>query len=129
MRGRRTGMVESLEPRRLFSRIWYVDASSPAHVPDGNAWSTAYRDLQQALSASTSGDEIHVADGTYKPTATTDRTLSFLPKSGVSLLGGYAGFGAGNPDARDWSAYVTTLSGDIGVTGTNTDNSYHVVVG
>src|SRR5215217_3268393 len=112
--------TETLEPRRLFSTI-YVDVASPAVVPDGAAWSSAYRDLRLALNASVAGDEIRVADGTYKPSTGTSRSFSFNLKSGVSVLGGYAGYGAGDPNARDVAAYATVLSGDIGVAGNVAD--------
>jgi hypothetical protein len=106
----------------------YVDANASG-PEDGTSWSTAYRSLATALSLAVAGQEIHVADGIYKPTTGTDRTISFVLKNGVWLLGGYAGYGAPDPDARDVAAYPTVLSGDIGVAGSNTDNSYHVMVG
>jgi predicted outer membrane repeat protein len=115
-----------LEVRRLFSAI-YVDVASPAATPNGWSWSTAYRDLRLALNASIAGDEIRVADGTYKPTTGTSRSFSFALKSGVFVRGGYAGYGAADPNARDVAAYVTMLSGDVGVAGEVNDNSYHVV--
>jgi predicted outer membrane repeat protein len=118
---------DMLEARVLLASTIYVDASAPGPTYDGTTWATAYADLQQGLAAAASGDEIHVADGTYEPTATADRTISFVLKDGISLLGGYGGFGALDPDARDVSANLATLSGDIGVRD-KTDNSYHVVL-
>lgn len=123
---RRAALVEAVEPRRLLSTI-YVDANATGATHDGASWNSAYQDLQQGLAAAVSGDEIHVADGTYKPTGGTDRTISFVLKSGVSIFGGYAGDGASNPSARDVAGNVTILSGDIGTTGDIADNSYHVV--
>jgi hypothetical protein len=70
-----------------------------------------------------------VAAGTYRPTATTDRTISFQLKNGVQILGGYAGSTAPDPDARDIVAYAPILSGDIGAAGNKNDNSYHVLYG
>jgi hypothetical protein len=129
-RGRaiRQAACEALEDRQLLSTI-YVDASSPGPTHNGTSWGNAYADLQLALGAAVSGDTINVADGTYKPASGTDRTISFQLKTGVGIYGGYAGYGAGNPDARDVTAYATILSGDIGVAGDSADNSYHVVVG
>ncbi len=121
--------IESLESRLLLSATRYVDLNSPGPAHDGTSWDTAYLNPQEALAAAVSGDTIRVADGTYTPTSGTDRTISFNLKTGVSLLGGYAGYGAADPNARDIVANATILSGDIGTAGTNTDNSYHVVVG
>ncbi len=121
--------IEFLESRLLLSATRYVDLNSAGPAHDGTSWDAAYVDLQQALAAAMAGDEIHVADGTYKPTADTDQTISFVLKTGVSVLGGYAGSGASDPNLRDIAANVTVLSGDIGTAGTSTDNSYHVVVG
>ncbi|HSB36562.1 MAG TPA: choice-of-anchor Q domain-containing protein, partial [Thermoanaerobaculia bacterium] len=93
---------------------------------DGTSWTDAYTDLQAALAASTSGDEIWVAAGTYKPTATTTRTISFALKNGVGVYGGFVGTETMRSE-RNPAANVTTLSGDIGTVGVTTDNSYHVV--
>jgi predicted outer membrane repeat protein len=122
-------MFESLEVRRMLSTTLYVDAAAPGPTHDGSSWSAAYADLQQALGAAVPGDSIYIAQGTYKPTAGTDRTATFQLKSGVGIYGGYAGNGAADPDVRDVSAYATILSGDIGAQGYEYDNSYHVVTG
>src|SRR5215467_7671642 len=96
-------------------------------VPSGSGcWATAFTDLQPALAASNSGDEIWVATGTYKPTATTDRTISFAMKDGVAIYGGFNGTET-TRSQRDPVANVVTLSGDIGTAGFSGDNSYHVV--
>src|SRR5438552_3601239 len=96
-----SSLAERLETRRLLSATIYVDANAPAGgTHDGATWTTAYLDLQQGLSIALTGDQIRVADGTYKPTTGTDRTISFQLKSSVGLYGGYAGYGAPNPDAR-----------------------------
>ncbi|MFI5377669.1 MAG: right-handed parallel beta-helix repeat-containing protein [Tepidisphaerales bacterium] len=122
-------MAEPLEGRLLLSKTIYVDVNSPAPATNGPSWSQAYKDLQLALGVAVSGDTIKVADGTYKPTSGTDRTISFQLMTGVAIYGGYAGYGAPNPDARNVTGTPSILSGDIGTVGTNTDNSYHVLVG
>ncbi len=68
-----------------------------------------------------------VAAGTYTPTTGTDRTVSFVLKSGVAVYGGFPD-GGGTFAQRDWNANPTILSGDIGTPNDNSDNSYHVVV-
>jgi parallel beta-helix repeat protein len=124
----RAGVSEPLESR-LFLATVYVDANPAITTHDGQSWDTAYADLQPVLTAAVSGTTIKVADGTYRPTSGTDRAVSFVLKNGVGLYGGYAGSGASDPNMRDVGAYPTILSGDIGTVGSNTDNSYHVVVG
>jgi parallel beta-helix repeat protein len=111
----------------LLSTTIYVDANASSPTHDGISWPTAFTDLQQALAIVTAGDEIHVADGVYKPTAGIDRSVSFKLKTGVRLAGGYAGAGAADPDARDVRLYETILSGDIGAANDNADNSQHVL--
>ena len=110
--------------------VWYVDDDSPGGSPgDGLGWATAFTDLQSALTVASEGDDIWVAGGTYRPDGTTgERTLSFTPKTGVALYGGFAG-GETALDERDWNLNPTILSGDIGVPGDRTDNSHHVLVG
>ncbi|HEY3322159.1 MAG TPA: right-handed parallel beta-helix repeat-containing protein [Planctomycetota bacterium] len=94
----------------------YVDASAPAGG-NGQAWSTAFTDLQAALDIAQSGDEIRVAHGTYKPTKQTNppnpRSAMFQLISGTTLKGGYAGVAGPDPDARDFTAHETILSGDL----------------
>lgn len=62
---------------------------------DGSSWSKASGDLQAMIDASTSGDEIWIAEGRYKPTRlireNKKRSYAFHLKNGVSLLGGFAG--------------------------------------
>jgi probable HAF family extracellular repeat protein/parallel beta-helix repeat protein len=63
-----------------------------------------------------------------------DRTATFQLINGVTIKGGYAGFGEPDSNARDIDAYETILSGDLnGNDGpdfaNNSENSYHVVTG
>lgn len=93
----------------------------------GTSWANAYTDLQSALANYPTCTEVWVARGTYKPTAATDRTVSFNVKPGVIVYGGFNGTEA-TLAARLLPANPTVLSGDIGVVGDSSDNSYHVVV-
>jgi len=105
-----------------------VKAGTATGAQDGSSWPDAYADLQAALTAAQPYDEIWVAAGTYKPTTTTDRTVSFVMKPAVALYGGFVGTEE-TSDTRNWTANATVLSGDIGAVGDASDNSYHVVVG
>jgi hypothetical protein len=109
------------------SFIRYVSISG-SDDNDGLSWATAKRTLQAAVNAAQAGDEIWVAAGTYLPTDGTDRTISFVLKEDVAIYGGFVGIETSR-DQRDWDANPTILSGDIGVQGNNSDNSYHVVMG
>jgi hypothetical protein len=133
------------------AEVIYVDADANG-VNDGSSWVDAYNYLQDALAdANTSAKpvEIHVAKGIYTPDSNSadpngsgDRTATFRLINGVSLRGGYAGFGEPNSNARDIEVYETILSGDLDGDDvdvndpydllsepTRADNSYHVVTG
>ncbi len=101
---------------------------------DGSSWSDAYNQLRSALAAASSGDEIRVAQGVYKPTSTADRLATFQLINGVTVKGGYAGSSAPDPDVRNVEMYETILSGDLnGDDGpnfaNNIENSFHVLTG
>jgi hypothetical protein len=119
--------------------IFVDDDASGAN--DGSSWADAFTDLQDALAMAKYADEIWVADGIYKPDCDStdpngsgDRQTTFQLINGVAIYGGYAGFGAPDPNERNAALYETILSGDLnGDDGpdfaNNSDNSYHVVTG
>ncbi|MEZ4720711.1 MAG: T9SS type A sorting domain-containing protein [Flavobacteriales bacterium] len=106
---------------------YYVDLNSTCSSGCGGSWSSAFPDLQQALSAATTvGDQIWVAQGTYYPTSGSDPSISFILPSGVSIYGGFVGNETSIAE-RDWENNVTILSGDIdGDDALDSDNSYSV---
>lgn len=112
--------------------IIYVDDSATG-ANDGTSWTDAFTDLQDALSAAKSGDEIRVGKGTYRPGPPgAPRTSTFNLVDGVNLQGGYAGVGANDPDALDPTQYMAALSGDLDSNDSSdplslNDNAYHVV--
>ena len=126
LNSRATGWLMTIVLLCLTGTAWgkviYVDDDAPA-PGDGTSWTTAYRYLQDALTdASMAGGpvEIHVAQGLYRPDqmryapqGTKDTQAVFKLVDGVSLLGGYAGVGAPDPNERDFQVYETMLSGDL----------------
>ena len=120
--------IKSNDVTVTISNKIFVDITKiSAPVQDGNTWATAYGNLQTALTAATTGIEVWVAKGTYKPTATTTRTIYFNVPSGVTVYGGFAGTET-SLTSRDFRTNISILSGDIGTLNLETDNSYHVVV-
>ncbi|MBK8565411.1 MAG: hypothetical protein IPN76_19205 [Saprospiraceae bacterium] len=110
----------------LQATIIYVNANIQGGNNNGSAWQHAFHDLKAALNAADYGDTLWVAKGTYLPTATNDRHISFNLRNGVRMFGGFWG-NESQLSQRDWSANPTILSGDIGVQGDSTDNSYNVI--
>jgi hypothetical protein len=111
------------------THILYVDGNRPVSG-DGYSWQNAFLTLGEALDRAnncTAFDTILVAAGTYYPTgyqSDSDRFLSFtILRSGFAILGGYPQGGG----VRNRGANNTILSGDIGLAGDNSDNSYHVL--
>lgn len=115
----------SLTTMSFGQQVIYVDASH-TEAGDGTSWENAYACLQNALGAARGGDVIKVAQGTYRPDrryqtgrarplliVTGDRAASFNLRTGVVMEGGYAGFRAPDPNARDVNGYSTILSGDL----------------
>jgi hypothetical protein len=135
-------------------KVIYVNANATG-AGDGTNWENAYRHLQDALADANSSEkpvEIRVAQGVYTPDTksaapdgTGTREATFQLINGVTLMGGYAGYGAADPNARDVKEYETILSGDLdgndvelegawlwwysGEEPSRIDNSYHVVTG
>jgi fimbrial isopeptide formation D2 family protein len=135
--------------------IIYVDANAPdCHsFYKGTSWQCPYTNLQDALRYARAvlgpchSVEVRVADGTYEPDRNSanpngsgDREATFVLINKVAIYGGYAGYGAPNPNARYPNVYETILSGDLNgndvdvndpcdlLTEPNrAENSYHVV--
>ncbi|MCE5317331.1 MAG: right-handed parallel beta-helix repeat-containing protein [Parachlamydia sp.] len=114
-----------------------LDAAAVAHViyvnaqaapgGDGSSWAHAYTNLQDGLAAAaatTGSDQIWIAKGTY--TAGASRTDSFNVPDQTSLYGGFKGTES-MLSQRNSTKNLTVLSGDIGVTNVNTDNTYTIV--
>lgn len=103
----------------------------PGGTGSGTSWGDGV-DLAAALEAASSGSELWVAAGVYRPSVQRDpanpRTATFQLKDGVAIYGGFGGDETSRT-ARDWLANRVTLSGELGTPGDTSDNSYNVVTG
>ncbi|MBL7152900.1 MAG: right-handed parallel beta-helix repeat-containing protein [Phycisphaerae bacterium] len=97
--------------------VIYVDDTATG-ANNGSSWANAFNYLQDALEVAESGDEIRVAQGTYRPDrgpglTPGDRDASFVLVYGVAIKGGYAGLSGPDPNNRDIAGHLTVLSGDL----------------
>ena len=106
------------------SDILYVDAEASGNM-DGSSWANAYQDLSIALESIHPFTEIWVKKGTYKPG--NFRSDFFLLPPNVSIFGGFDGTET-ERSQKNPAVNETILSGDIGITGDGSDNSFHIVV-
>lgn len=113
--------------------VIYVDSAAVSGLQNGASWADAYLNLDAALSASVTGDEIWVADGTYYPGLSGDNAASFAMKRGVTVYGGFTGLGGLEETAlsqRDFNLNLSILSGDLDQSGTlNAADAFHVLDG
>lgn len=97
-----TLFIATLLVQPASARVIFVDRDSPAPIPNGSTWETAYTGIQAASTAAAEGDEIWVAEGTYRETIS-------ISKGGVGVYGGFAGTETSR-DQRDPQTYVTRIS-------------------
>lgn len=131
--------------------VYHVNGHTGNDTNDGLKWSTAFANLQTAIHAAKSGDEIRIAAGVYYPThkiaeqyggkkenfatPTNERHRSFLLEKDLKIYGGYPANAtdATGTSSRNWQKNKTILSGDFanndGENFTNREeNAYHVIV-
>jgi hypothetical protein len=116
-------------------RIQYVD-STAIGTPTGENWEQAWTTLQDALAGATAGDQLWVAEGTYRPDEGSgftlgDRTASFRLPLGVAIYGGFPA-GGGIWEDRNPERFLTVLSGDLKGDDRagfwfHHDNAFHVI--
>ncbi len=111
----------------------YVNSAATAGG-NGTSWTTAFKYLQDALimgAGCSNITEIWVARGTYRPDrgegfVAGNRDAAFQMSNNLAIYGGFSGSET-TLEQRNWTTFVSTLSGDIGVTDAPDDNSYTVV--
>ena len=81
------------------AEVIYVDATR-------GGWKNAHTSLHEALKSAKKGDEIWVADGTYKTNGT-----SFKMIEGVDIIGGFSG-NERSLKSRDSKNNLTILDGE-----------------
>lgn len=128
-----------LTPQIHAQTTWFVDGTNGSNISSGRGgWQNAKKDLQEVIQAAGEGDRIWVTEGTYFPTAIPDsvknlaksltaRDRAFHIPKYLEIFGGFKG-NETELTQRDWLVHPSILSGDIGVSGSNEDNVYHVVI-
>jgi hypothetical protein len=87
------------------SSVWYVD-NSASIFGDGKAWTSAFKNIQQAVDEGKPGDEIWVRAADYHLIAPVKMNKL------MSIYGGFAGI-EDQRDKRNWQTYRTTLDGQM----------------
>ncbi|MCH8567764.1 MAG: T9SS type A sorting domain-containing protein [Balneolales bacterium] len=103
----------------IAQQIIYVKADATG-ANNGTSWQNAFTQLQPAIHAAGTTDQIWVAAGTYYPTeqriAGVNRSRSFvIPdyKDGVHIYGGFAGTETQLSQRTNPGANISRLSGDV----------------
>ncbi|MGJ8685571.1 MAG: T9SS type B sorting domain-containing protein [Nonlabens sp.] len=87
---------------KVFAVDIYVDQSAPTGG-NGLSWATAFQDIQSAVNAASSGDQILIAQGIYQPSTEIDINIP------LTLIGGFpAGGGIQNS-----TIYTTQIQADF----------------
>ena len=122
--------------KELTAKVIFVSEKASGD-DNGSSWENAFRNLQDALANANNGDEIWVAEGTYRPdrgggNSQGDFNISFSLKSEVAIYGGFSE-GESQLAQRDFLSNETILSGDLNQddnpdnANTRLENSVHVV--
>lgn len=73
------------------AKVIYVDSSYTGGVKDGVSWSTPFTTLEEAITASASGDELWFAKGTYSPAYNQDSVTTIKLSHSLMFVGGFSG--------------------------------------
>lgn len=78
---------------------------------DGSSWANAFTDIQAALNAANSGDQIWIAEGIYIPDGPTPDSSQYIAKTAVEMYGGFSGTES-SIEEREWEIHMTIINGD-----------------
>jgi hypothetical protein len=117
-------VIMLLMSMKNYSSIYYVKNNATG-TSTGLSWTNAFTTINQAFAVAIVGDQIWVSIGVYKPSGTGTSTTYNIP-NGVEIYGGFLG-NETSLSQRDLTVNITTLNGDIGTVGTQTDNCKNVV--
>ncbi len=99
--------------------IWFVNDNAMG-METGESWVNAFTVVQDAVNASTSGETICVAEGTYTNSPTSTASVLTM-KAGIDIYGGFTGTESEISERGDPAANQSILDGEY--------ISYHVVIG
>jgi hypothetical protein len=114
-------------PLNSYATIRYVTPTGGGTF-DGSSWANAFSGtaMQAVIAASNSGDEVWVGAGTYFTTTTSNRSISFSMKNGVTIYGSFQGNETMLSQRNLENGLTSILSGEIGSPSPG-DNSYHTI--
>eukprot|EP01084_Bolivina_argentea_P150390 262644_1 len=114
----------------VMSYTIYVDTTNQRSLNEqnGSSWSYAFSSLTSALQQIQDNDTIFIRKGTYYPTTTTNRDISFTidNRNSIKIYGGFNGDET-TLNQRINDSILTILSGNINDVLKKEDNSYHVL--
>jgi len=91
--------------------IIYVKSNATG-ANNGTSWADAFTDLQSAINVADCQSQIWVAKGTYKPTNTLNKNISFNVKNYVDWYGGFNGSESALNE-RNWLVNQSIITGDL----------------
>ncbi len=100
------------EPAPVGSSIVYVDPNATG-TGIGDSWANASTSIQSALAIVSSGAQIWVKSGTYKPTNGSDRLISFVITQNVEIYGGFNGTESSLNDRDLINNTPSIITGDL----------------
>jgi len=100
------------EPAPVGSSIIYVDPNATG-TGIGDSWANAATSIQSALAIVSSGGQVWVKSGTYKPTNGSDRLISFVITQNVEIYGGFNGTESNLSDRDLINNAPTIITGDL----------------